>query len=109
MHGELPGWCGKCGPRIRPRNSSEVGRERAFRTRQHGELERFHPVKCCSRGTTQRNSGYAPIGQPGSTPMNSMPETRYARSGDNYVAYQVIGEGPFDLVWVPASSHTLTS
>jgi pimeloyl-ACP methyl ester carboxylesterase len=33
--------------------------------------------------------------------MNSMPETRYAKSGDNYVAYQVMGEGPFDLVWVP--------
>jgi pimeloyl-ACP methyl ester carboxylesterase len=34
-------------------------------------------------------------------PVNSMPETRYAKSGDNYVAYQVIGEGPFDLVIVP--------
>jgi pimeloyl-ACP methyl ester carboxylesterase len=33
--------------------------------------------------------------------MSSMPETRYAKSGDNYVAYQVIGEGPFDLVYVP--------
>jgi hypothetical protein len=25
--------------------------------------------------------------------MSSMPETRYAKSGDNYVAYQVMGEG----------------
>ena len=33
--------------------------------------------------------------------MSSLPETRYAKSGDNYVAYQVMGEGPFDLVWVP--------
>jgi pimeloyl-ACP methyl ester carboxylesterase len=33
--------------------------------------------------------------------MSSMPETRYARSGDNYVAYQIMGEGPFDLVHVP--------
>jgi pimeloyl-ACP methyl ester carboxylesterase len=33
--------------------------------------------------------------------MSSMPETRYAKSGDNYVAYQVMGDGPFDLVWVP--------
>ncbi len=33
--------------------------------------------------------------------MSSMPETRYAKSGDNYVAYQVMGEGPFDLVFVP--------
>ncbi len=30
------------------------------------------------------------------------PETRYARSGDVHIAYQVTGEGPFDLVWVPA-------
>ncbi|MEA2895360.1 MAG: hypothetical protein QOJ84_975 [Bradyrhizobium sp.] len=29
------------------------------------------------------------------------PETRYAKSGDVHIAYQVIGNGPFDLVWVP--------
>jgi class 3 adenylate cyclase len=29
------------------------------------------------------------------------PETRYARSGDVSIAYQVLGEGPFDLVRVP--------
>src|SRR6516225_144970 len=33
--------------------------------------------------------------------MSNMPETNYAKSGDNYVAYQVMGEGPFDLVFVP--------
>ena len=33
--------------------------------------------------------------------MSSMPETRYAKSGDTYIAYQVMGEGPFDLVFVP--------
>jgi pimeloyl-ACP methyl ester carboxylesterase len=31
------------------------------------------------------------------------PETRYARSGDVSIAYQVHGDGPFDLVWVPGS------
>ena len=30
-----------------------------------------------------------------------MPETRYARSGGINIAYQVVGEGPFDLVYVP--------
>lgn len=30
-----------------------------------------------------------------------IPETRYARSGDAYIAYQVTGEGPIDLVWSP--------
>jgi class 3 adenylate cyclase len=29
------------------------------------------------------------------------PETRYARSGEVNIAYQVVGEGPFDLIWVP--------
>lgn len=34
------------------------------------------------------------------------PETRYARSGDVSIAYQVLGDGPFDLVWTPgALSH----
>ena len=29
------------------------------------------------------------------------PETRYAKSGDVNIAYQVTGDGPFDLVFVP--------
>jgi pimeloyl-ACP methyl ester carboxylesterase/class 3 adenylate cyclase len=29
------------------------------------------------------------------------PETRYARSGDVNIAYQVVGDGPVDLVYVP--------
>ena len=29
------------------------------------------------------------------------PETRYARSGDLSIAYQVVGDGPLDLVFVP--------
>ena len=34
------------------------------------------------------------------------PETQYARSGDINIAYQVSGDGPFDIVWVPgATSH----
>ncbi len=30
------------------------------------------------------------------------PQTRYARSGDLHIAYQVIGDGPMDLVYVPS-------
>lgn len=40
--------------------------------------------------------------------MNSSfpPETRYAQSGDVSIAYQVVGEGPLDLVCVPGTiSH----
>ncbi len=34
------------------------------------------------------------------------PETRYARNGDVSIAYQVFGDGPFDIVIsLPASSH----
>jgi class 3 adenylate cyclase/pimeloyl-ACP methyl ester carboxylesterase len=29
------------------------------------------------------------------------PETRYARSGEVHIAYQVTGDGPIDLLWVP--------
>ncbi|MBI3029909.1 MAG: adenylate/guanylate cyclase domain-containing protein [Candidatus Rokubacteria bacterium] len=30
-----------------------------------------------------------------------VPKTRYAKSGDLHIAYQVVGEGPLDLVFVP--------
>jgi class 3 adenylate cyclase len=33
--------------------------------------------------------------------LPSAPETRYAKSGEVNIAYQVVGEGPFDLVYVP--------
>jgi class 3 adenylate cyclase len=33
--------------------------------------------------------------------MERQPETRYAKSGDIHVAYQVFGEGAIDLVFVP--------
>jgi class 3 adenylate cyclase len=29
------------------------------------------------------------------------PETRYAKSGDVNIAYQIVGDGPIDLVLVP--------
>jgi pimeloyl-ACP methyl ester carboxylesterase len=33
--------------------------------------------------------------------MAEVSETRYAKSGDIHIAYQVIGKGPLDLVYVP--------
>jgi class 3 adenylate cyclase len=30
-----------------------------------------------------------------------VPRTRYAKSGDVHIAYQLVGDGPFDLVYVP--------
>jgi pimeloyl-ACP methyl ester carboxylesterase len=36
-----------------------------------------------------------------STTGDLKPETRYARSGDINIAYQVLGDGPIDLIYVP--------
>ena len=33
--------------------------------------------------------------------MIAVPETRYAKSGNVNIAYQVVGDGPFDLIHVP--------
>jgi class 3 adenylate cyclase len=33
--------------------------------------------------------------------VTAAPKTRYARSGDVNIAYQIVGEGPIDLVYVP--------
>jgi class 3 adenylate cyclase/pimeloyl-ACP methyl ester carboxylesterase len=33
--------------------------------------------------------------------MTAIPTTRYVKSDDVHVAYQVLGEGPLDLLWVP--------
>ena len=41
--------------------------------------------------------------------MTASAPVRYARSGDVNIAYQVTGDGPFDLVLVPASSRTSRS
>src|SRR6201986_2502486 len=39
-------------------------------------------------------------------PPSMAPETRYARNGDVSIAYQVFGEGPFDIVLLlPWGSH----
>src|SRR5215831_5168342 len=29
------------------------------------------------------------------------PRTRYVKSGEVHIAYQVLGDGPIDLLWVP--------
>jgi class 3 adenylate cyclase len=33
------------------------------------------------------------------------PETRYALSGDVHIAYQAVGDGPLDLVFIPSLTH----
>ena len=33
--------------------------------------------------------------------MDDVPETRYAKNGDCHIAYQVVGKGPLDVVFIP--------
>ena len=35
-----------------------------------------------------------------------VPDVSYARSGDVSIAYQVVGEGPTDLVFLPIGERT---
>jgi pimeloyl-ACP methyl ester carboxylesterase len=37
----------------------------------------------------------------GARPVSAMPRTRYARSGEVSIAYQIVGRGPVDIVMVP--------
>ena len=37
----------------------------------------------------------------GNLQATMQPETKYAKSGDYHIAYQVVGDGPIDLVLVP--------
>jgi pimeloyl-ACP methyl ester carboxylesterase len=62
--------------------------------------QRIHDV----RADEARSSGdYCPHAsyRTAETMETVLPETRYARSGDVSIAYQVTGDGPFDVVYVP--------
>ena len=50
-------------------------------------------------GTTRYSDGAGET-RPRSVPVQ-LPQTRYAKSGDVRIAYQVVGHGPIDLVFVP--------
>ena len=41
--------------------------------------------------------------------MSDIPETRYAKSGDCHIAYQIVGKGPLDVVFIPGSCRTLST
>ncbi len=42
-----------------------------------------------------------PVERPAPGPRPAPPPVQYATSGDAQIAYQVIGDGPFDLVYIP--------
>ena len=39
--------------------------------------------------------------------MNEIPPTRFAKLGKHRIAYQVVGDGPVDLLWVPGIGDAL--
>jgi hypothetical protein len=40
--------------------------------------------------------------------MSDAPETKYARTDDGiHIAYQIVGDGPPDFVWIPAPFYHL--
>jgi class 3 adenylate cyclase len=39
--------------------------------------------------------------------MTDIPRTRFAKLGDDRIAYQVVGDGPLDLLWVPGIGDAL--
>ena len=53
-----------------------------------------------SRGPRRLSLSVAAPASGNNAPVQS-PETRYARSGDVWIAYQVFGDGPVDLVFAP--------
>src|SRR5262245_48532287 len=70
----------------------------------------------CQRGGGPRRpistNGAGSPGRPGAavtrkTSGVEIPETRYTRSGDLYIAYRVEGEGPFDVVLVPPLAFSI--
>jgi pimeloyl-ACP methyl ester carboxylesterase len=57
-----------------------------------------------SRGAAQTNLLIEPAGDQAPTiriTSDLIPETRYAKSSDVNIAYQVLGTGPIDLIYVP--------
>jgi class 3 adenylate cyclase len=41
------------------------------------------------------------------SPWEQLPETRFTRVGEDRIAYQVLGEGPIDLVYLPSSQDCI--
>src|SRR5262249_50545302 len=51
-------------------------------------------------GALRSRSGHIPGRRRGPTLPAMRPETNYARNGDAHIAYQVVGDGPLDILYV---------
>jgi len=102
--GKFPVKCGcrSSGPMRIPRNPWLGGLysmqeiTQTFSARVRGQ-RRAGPHACPERGRPYLRHASGPGDH---IPVN-IPDTKYAKSGDVHIAYQVVGAGPFDLVYVP--------
>ena len=60
-----------------------------------------HPIIPQGRSVQDRTSSARACDHPDIVDRPCLRETRYAKSGDVNIAYQVVGDGPLDLVFVP--------
>jgi len=61
----------------------------------------YHRPLSAVKETSPETMGPPWPGLPASLCRGMPPRTRYARSGDLHIAYQVVGDGPLDLIFVP--------
>src|SRR6516164_9689742 len=105
---------GCCGPdRRRPRSETGGSTLRVPRSRSIGAAWAPCSAKKDSGAQPQQQLSFdCPLAaQPcqderlasvaGASAMTETPETHYVKSDDVHIAYQVLGDGPFDLLFVP--------
>jgi DNA-binding winged helix-turn-helix (wHTH) protein len=68
--------------------------------RDSNYVETRHRRGYCFKADVQRGPPVAIEAPTPAVPLLAVPETKYARSGDVNIAYQVLGDGPIDLVFV---------
>ena len=76
----------------------DTGKDQGFIRTIHGRGLRF--VAPVTASADEGGRGAAPIGEPGEA-LATHPVTKYARSGEVHIAYQVFGDGPAELVLAP--------
>src|SRR5205823_3445902 len=103
-HGRVPftGIHGRVPPSVpREDRRGPGGRSRGW-DRARRDADGARRAVGAKRAVPQREHGACPAPGGGSRVRRvSVPETRYAKSGDVHLAYQVVGDGALDLVYVP--------
>ena len=64
-----------------------------------GQRQTFPDDPRCA--TVRANFQPSALENPGERDLSMQPDTQYAKSGDVHIAYQIFGEGPFNVVFAP--------